>query len=205
VAVEQRVIGVLGMTDAVRPEAAAVINRLRELGIEDFALLTGDRPAAARQVGRAVGIDQVEAELRPGEKAEWLAAWRRRAQAKSKQPVRIGMVGDGINDAPALASADVGVALAAVGSDLAAEAGDLVILGEPLAHLPSLVQLSRETVRVIRQNILLFAFFVNFLGIVLTAWILPNWSETWHRRAPIAAAVFHQVGSVLVLLNSMRL
>jgi Cu+-exporting ATPase len=205
VAIDGRVSGVLGLRDTVRPEAAAVIGRLRELGIEDFAMLTGDRPAAARQVAAAVGISQIEAELRPAEKAQWLAAWRRRAQAGSQRPVRVGMVGDGINDAPALASADVGVALAGIGCDLAAEAGDLVILGEPLAHLPSLVLLARETVRVIRQNILLFAFFVNFLGIVLTAWILPGWSPAWHRRAPIAAAVFHQFGSVLVLLNSMRL
>jgi Cu+-exporting ATPase len=205
VAIDGQVRGVLGLRDTVRPEAAAVIGRLRELGIEDFAMLTGDRPAAARQVAEAVGISRIEAELRPAEKAQWLASWRRQAQADSQRPVRVGMVGDGINDAPALASADVGVALAGIGCDLAAEAGDLVILGEPLAHLPSLVLLARETVRVIRQNILLFAFFVNFLGIVLTAWIMPGWSPAWHRRAPIAAAVFHQFGSVLVLLNSMRL
>ncbi len=199
-----QLLGILGVRDTVRPEAADVVRRLRSLGIEDIAMLTGDRPATAAQVARDVGIDRWQAELRPAEKAQWLAAWHS-ANDRADNNAFVAMVGDGVNDAPALASADVGLALGGMGSPLAAEAGDLVLIGAPLAPLPGLVQLSRQTVRVIKQNIIVFAFFANILGIVLTAWIMPTWSEAWHRRSPIAAAIFHQLGSVLVLLNSMRL
>jgi Cu+-exporting ATPase len=155
-------------------------------------------------VAREVGIDRFEAELRPAEKASWLTLWRAHSTTTDDNAT-VGMVGDGVNDAPALASADVGLALGGVGSDLAADAGDLVILGSPLAPLPGLLLLARQTVQVIYENIIIFAFFVNILGIVLTAWIMPTWSAAWAQRAPVAAALFHQVGSVLVLLNAMRL
>jgi Cu+-exporting ATPase len=199
VAVDGQILGAIGVRDTIRPEAAGVVRELRALGVEQIVLLTGDRPAAAAEVARQLGVDRWQAELRPAEKARWLAEWRRDA------PTGVAMIGDGINDAPALAAADVGLALAGVGSDLAAEAGDLLLMGEPLAPLPDLLRLSRATVRVIRQNIIVFAFFVNFVGVALTAWIMPAWSEAWMRRAPVAAALFHQCGSVLVLLNAMRL
>lgn len=200
------VVGTIGVRDTVRPEAAQVIEQLRQLGIDQIVLLTGDRPAAAAQVARAVGITRYEAELRPADKAEWLKRWRSEdAGQRGGAPLGVGMIGDGVNDAPALATADVGLALAGVGSDLAAEAGDIVLMGDPLAPLPGLVGLARQTVRVIRQNIILFAFLLNFAGIALTGWIMPTWSVEWEQRSPVAAALFHQVGSVLVLLSAMRL
>ena len=92
------------------------------------------------------------------------------------------------------------------GTDVAAEAGDLVLMGDPLRPLPLLVRLSRETVKIIRQNILWFAFGVNAVGIVLTAWLWPLLlPPDWHSKAPIAAVIYHQLGSLAVLFNSMRL
>lgn len=208
------VIGVMGVGDTVRPEAAQTIEELRSLGIANFAVLSGDRPSTVRAVAAGLGIDRFAAELRPTEKANWLADWSDNSVAnlqtsekskKSKNQICVAMVGDGVNDAPALATCDVGIALRSIGSEIAAEAADVILLGDPLRPLPNIVRLARETVRVIYQNVILFAFAVNFLGVILTAWILPNWSEVWRQRSPAAAALFHQLGSLLVLLNAMRL
>lgn len=205
-----KVLGAIGVGDTIRPEGAEVIRQLRALGIRGFALLSGDRPSMVSAVAKAVGIERYAAELRPTEKANWIADWglEEAAEGASRETCRvrgIAMVGDGVNDAPALATADVGIALRSVGSEIAAEAGDVILLGDPLRPLPSVVGLARETVRVIYQNVVLFAFAVNLLGIALTAWIMPAWSDAWRQRSPVAAALFHQLGSLLVLLNAMRL
>ena len=134
-------------------------------------------------------IKQVEAELTPAAKAEWVH--RRQHEGRV-----VAMLGDGINDAPALAMADVGVALGGVGADIAAEAGSVILMGEPLAPLPEAIRLARRTVGVIRQNILVFAFGVNGVAVALAGLRLMG---------PVAAAIFHQVGSLLVLLNAIRL
>ena len=189
VAVDQQLVGVLGAVDKVRPEAHDVIHDLKHLHIKEIAILTGDRLSAARLVARKTHVKTVEAELLPRDKAAWIG----RAQASGK---RVAMVGDGINDAPALASAHVGIALGGIGADLAAEAGDLVILGEPLRNLPDLVKLSRATVAVIRQNILIFAFGLNAVAMASAALGILG---------PVPAAILHQAGSFLVLLNAMRL
>jgi Cu+-exporting ATPase len=198
VARQGRVLGVLGARDRVRPEAARVLQELRALGITDIALLTGDREASARSVASALDVTEVHAELLPPQKAEFLAAWQ--------QHHKVAMVGDGINDAPALARADVGLPIGGTGADIAAEAGDVVFMGDPLLPLPLLVRLSRETVRIIRQNILIFAFGVNAVGIVCTAWLWPLLAPPqWYEQSPVAAVVYHQLGSLAVLLNAMRL
>ncbi len=220
------VLGAIGVRDHLRVEAAEVLAQLRGLGIQRIALLTGDRPAAAAGVAAALGtssplpalgappeqaitqapadgggslLTEVRAELLPQQKAEFVADWQR-------QGLRVAMVGDGINDAPALARADVGLALAAAGTDVAAEAGDIVFMKDPLQSLPLLLRLSRETVRIIRQNIIVFAFGVNIVGVVLTAWLWPIFAPPdWYEQSPVVAVIYHQLGSLAVLLNAMRL
>ena len=157
---------------------------------------------AAAHVAQAVGIaaEDVHAGVLPEGKATVVADLARHGP--------VAMVGDGINDAPALASANVGLAVcpAGTGNDLAAEAGDIVLMGDPLENLPLLLNLARATERTIRQNILIFAFGVNLFGIVLTAWLWPFIAPAgWRLQSPLAAVIYHQFGSLLVLINSMRL
>jgi Cu+-exporting ATPase len=201
------VLGAIGARDRVRPEAAGVVAEIRSLGVADIALLTGDRPAVARSIGEALGIAEVHAGLLPQEKAEFIERWRQQPTGAAMDHRRVAMVGDGINDAPALAVADVGLAIGGAGADVAAEAGDVVLMGDPLRHLPLLVRLSRETVRIIHQNIVIFAFGVNIAGVVLTAWLWPllATSPEWYEQAPLAGVIYHQIGSLAVLLNAMRL
>jgi Cu+-exporting ATPase len=224
VACDGTLAGIISARDRVRPEAKGIIAELRGLGIDDIVLLSGDRRPVVEAVAQSLGVTQANAELLPQQKAEFIA----RLRAASPRPASssshtwfsqlagsaagyankgVAMVGDGINDALALARADVGLALGGTGTDVAAEAGDIVLMGDPLHYLPLLVRLSRQTVRIIRQNILLFAFGVNGLGIVLTAWLWPLLAATpeWHAQAPVAGVIYHQLGSLAVLLNAMRL
>jgi Cu+-exporting ATPase len=189
VVVDGCVAGLIGARDRVRPEAHDVVHELKHLGIKDLTILTGDRPAAAHRVAKKVHIKAVEAELTPAGKAEWVR--RRREEGRV-----VAMIGDGINDAPALAEADAGLALGGVGSDIAAEAGSIVLMGDPLEPLPGAIRLARQAVRVIRQNILVFAFGLNGVAVLLAGLRVLG---------PVAAAILHQVGSLLVLLNAIRL
>lgn len=188
--VERSILGLIGVRDTLRPEARAVLEQLRPLGIGAVALLTGDRrPAAEAALGGLGAIDHVEAELSPLDKARWISE-----QVQAGR--RVAMVGDGVNDAPALAAATVGIALGRAGSDLAAEAGDLVLMGDPLAPLPALLRLSRKLVQVIRQGIYVFAFGMNGLGVLLGAigWL-----------SPVGGALFHEAASLAVMLSALRL
>jgi Cu+-exporting ATPase len=156
-------------------------------------------------VAEQLPITEFHAELFPAQKAEWIATQSEKAAATDSY---VAFVGDGINDAPALARAGVGIAIGGGrGTDMAAEAGDIVMMGEPLKPLPLLVRLARETVRIIRQNILIFAFAVNLVGVLLTGWLWPLFatSPDWYESAPLVGVVYHQFASLAVLLNSMRL
>ena len=189
VAVDGQVVGLLGARDRVRREAHDVVHDLKHLGLKDLTILTGDRPAPARSVGKKVHIKTVEAELTPADKADWV-------HKKQHEGKVVAMIGDGINDAPALAMADVGIALGGVGTDIAAEAGSIVLMGDPLAPLPDAITLARRTVRNIRQNIIVFAFGLNGLAVLLAGLRVLG---------PVAAAIVHQIGSLLVILNAIRL
>lgn len=189
-AVEDQILGVIGVRDAVRPESHSVLADLRSEGISQVIVLTGDREPAAREIAAALGyVDEIHADLLPADKARWIEA----EHAKGRH---VAMVGDGVNDAPALATATVGLALGGVGSDIAAEAGDLVLMGDPLRPLPGLLRLSRQLVSNIRQSIFIFAFGFNALGMLLSVVGVLN---------PVAAAVFHEISSLAVMLNAMRL
>ena len=190
VAVGGRVIGIVGVRDSVRESAREVIDQLRDSGISTFALLTGDREAAAQELQKSLPtFDSIEAGLLPADKAAWI-------ENAEQSGRRVAMIGDGVNDAPALATATVGIALGGVGSEIAADAGDLILMGDPLKPLPGLLRLSRRLVLTIRQSIYLFAFGMNGCGMVLGATGILS---------PGAAAIFHEVASLAVMINALRL
>lgn len=187
VAVDGRVLGAVSVADTLREEAPEVIRRLREVGMGRIAMLTGDSPRVARAVARRLGIEEVYPGLLPEDKV------REVAKAVDAGLV-VGMVGDGVNDAPALARSSVGVAMGAAGSDVAVETADVALMSDNLMNLPFTVALSRSSRRVIYENIA-FAIAFNVLMVILSGlgWLPMVWG-----------AVLHQVSSLGVILNSMR-
>lgn len=193
VAVEGRYAGLLTARDGVRPGAAEAVSRLKRMGMR-VAMLTGDNRAAADEVARAVGLDETYAELLPEAKLA-------KIRELQTQGCKIAMVGDGINDAAALAQADAGLAIG-TGTDLAREAGDAILLrGEPLQIVTALT-LARNTLRVMRQN-LGWALGYNAIGIPIAAGALYPWTGLLLNPAVAAAAM--ALSSVSVLANSLRL
>uniref|UniRef100_A0A7C2PI43 P-type Zn(2+) transporter n=1 Tax=Schlesneria paludicola TaxID=360056 RepID=A0A7C2PI43_9PLAN len=190
VGVDGRCVGVIGVRDVMRQESGAVLASLRRLGIERFALLTGDRTPPTESVVRELGgLAHVATEQSPADKTAWITAQQTSGR-------RVAMVGDGVNDAPALAAADVGIVVGRPGADLAAEAGDVLLLGDPLRTLPGLLQLARAMVRNIETSIVLFAGGMNGLGVLASS---TGWMD------PVVAALFHEFASLAVMINAMRL
>jgi len=188
VAAEGKAIGILGVADTVRKEMKQAVLGFREAGVERIVMLTGDGEAAARRVASSVGIEEWQARLLPRQKVESI----KRLQAEG---YKVAMLGDGINDGPALAQADVGVAMGVAGTDLAMEAADIVLMTDDMLKAVDAIRLSRKTLRTIRQN-LFFALFFNLIGIAAAATGVLS---------PIGAALFHNIGSVGVVVNSARL
>jgi Cd2+/Zn2+-exporting ATPase len=143
---ERGALGVIAVSDPLRPAAPAALAGLRAAGVEHLAMLTGDNAATAAAVGAAAGVDDVRAGLLPADKVAAIHELQDRHGA-------VGMVGDGVNDAPALAAATLGIAMGAAGTDAAIDTADIALMGDDLEALPRLVRLSRRTGRIIRQNI----------------------------------------------------
>jgi Cu+-exporting ATPase len=195
VAEEGALVGLIGLSDTLRDEARAVVAQLRAAGLE-VVLLSGDQQAAAELVGREVGIERVLAPLLPAEKLEEL----RRLQAGGRL---VGMVGDGINDAPALAQADVGFALG-TGTDVAMEAADVTLVGGRLRSVPAALAASRATLRNIRQN-LVGAFAYNLVAIVIATGALVPLFGPHALLSPLVAGAAMSLSSLTVVVNALRL
>lgn len=187
------VIAYFGIADTLKAGAVEAIARLHKLGIQ-VAMLTGDHRQTARYIGKKAGIDQVIAEVLPADKAH-------EVEKLKKQGHRVAMVGDGVNDAPALATADVGIAMG-TGTDVAIESAGITLLGGNIEKLPQAFVLARTTMSVIKQN-LFWAFFYNVVGIPIAAGILyPLLGIMLNPGIAGAAMAF---SSVSVVLNSLRL
>ena len=191
VAVDGVYMGHIVISDQVKEGAKETLRDLKAAGVRKTVMLTGDSQAVGQAVARQLGLDEVHAELLPGDKVDQV---ERLLQSKGPKE-QLVFVGDGINDAPVLSRADIGVAMGAMGSDAAIEAADIVLMDDDLKKLPVAVRIARKTLRIVRENIV-FALAVKFLVLILSA--LGKANMWW--------AVFADVGvSVIAILNSMRM
>jgi Zn2+/Cd2+-exporting ATPase len=184
----QQVMGVIAIADQVRPEAAGAITQLKKLGIEHIIMLTGDNHRTAYSIAQAIGVDQVYAELLPEDKLHII----RQLQNQYKT---VAMVGDGINDAPALAQASVGIAMGVAGSDVALETADIVLVADRLEKIAAAVKLGRRSQRVVQQNI---GFAIGFIVLLIAV------NFVGEITLPIGV-VGHEGSTVLVILSGLRL
>ena len=186
----EQVLAIIALQDAVRPTSHQTIQALQSLGIKETVMLTGDNQASAEQIGREVGVSAVKANLMPADKCQEIQT----LQATFGRG-RVAMIGDGVNDAPALAMANVGIAMGVAGTDTALETADITLMGDDLAKLPFIVRLSRRTLRTIKQNIT-FSLALKVIALLL---VIPGWLTLW-------IAILADMGAtILVTLNGIRL
>jgi len=188
VAYKDSVLGIVAIADTVRPEAAQAIARLKQLGIEAVVMLTGDNERTAQRIAEELGVDRVYAELLPEDKVNVIQRLQRQYQT-------VAMVGDGINDSPALAQASVGIAMGATGSDVAMETADVVLMADRLERLEHALRLGRRSQAIVKQNI---AFALGFIVLLLIA----NFAS--HISLPLGV-IGHEGSTVLVTLSGLRL
>jgi len=188
VAYKDSVLGIIAIADTVRPEAAQAIARLKQLGIEAVVMLTGDNERTAQRIAEELGVDRVYAELLPEDKVNVIQRLQRQYQT-------VAMVGDGINDGPALAQASVGIAMGATGSDVALETADVVLMADRLEKLEHAVRLGRRSQAIVKQNI---TFALGFIVLLLIA----NFAS--HITLPVGV-IGHEGSTVLVMLSGLRL
>jgi Cd2+/Zn2+-exporting ATPase len=185
---DKEILALIAVADEVRESSRSVVERLHQLGIKQTFLLTGDNQETAAAIGRQVGVSRLEAELLPEDKLKSV-------KKIMKQFGSVAMVGDGINDAPALASATVGIAMGGAGTDTALETADIALMNDDLTKLPFTIKLSRKTLQIIKQNIT-FSIVVKLLALLL---VVPGWLTLW-------IAIFADMGTtLLVTLNGLRL
>ena len=190
VAKQNLFLGAIVIADTVKPEAKRAIRQLKNSGVRKTVMLTGDRRDVGEAVAAELGIDQVYTELLPGDKVEKVEG----LLAELGEKERLGFVGDGINDAPVLGRADIGIAMGSMGSDAAIEAADIVLMDDDIMKIPSVIRIAGQTMKIVKQNIV-FALTVKALVLFLGALGMANMWE----------AVFADVGvSVIAILNSMR-
>jgi Cd2+/Zn2+-exporting ATPase len=188
VGTQTRVLGVIALADTPRQAAKDAVEKLRRAGVRQVAMLTGDNPRTAAAISRQVGVDTFHAGLLPADKLEAI-------KRMSIESGPVAMVGDGVNDAPALAAADVGIAMGVAGTDAALEVADVALMSDDLSRLDYAVRLSRETLKTIRQNIGVS------LGVKAVALALATLGTL-----PLWGAIAADMGvSLLVTLNGMRL
>jgi len=180
--------GLVSVADAPRQGVAESINDLRGVGVNNVVMLTGDNSTTALAVAKQAGITEVGSGLLPAGKVEYVKSLKSNGN-------RILMVGDGINDAPALAAAHVGVAMGKTGTDVAIETADIVLISDDLGKVPQIIDIGRRTVSLIKQNIMI-AMAVNIIGVILAASGAIN---------PVLAATIHEGNAMFVVLNSARL
>lgn len=188
VATNEALIGLIAVADQVRRQSSSVIKRLYDLGIKKTIMLTGDNEATGKAISKKLGLNEARTELLPEDKLKTI-------QKLQKQYGNVAMVGDGINDAPALATATVGIAMGSAGTDAALESADIALMGDNLEKLPYVITLGRKALNVIKQNIS-FALGLKIIALLL---VIPGWLTLW-------LAIVADVGAtLLVVLNSMRL
>lgn len=195
VAVDSSYLGKIYIADEIKENSHEAIMKMKEEGVKEIVMLTGDSRPVAEEVGEILGVDRVYSELLPANKVEKVEELLRGLKKDGKQSSYLAFVGDGINDAPVLSRSDVGIAMGGMGSDAAIEAADIVIMDDDLAKIPRVISIGRRTVRIATQNIA-FALGVKILVLLLSAFGFAN---MW-------AAVFADVGvTVICIVNAMRL
>jgi Cd2+/Zn2+-exporting ATPase len=188
VAISGEIAGLMIISDSIRPESKDAITHLKQLGIQATMLISGDNQATADAVGKSLGVDQVFANTLPEQKLSLIEKYQ-------KKGLKVAYVGDGVNDAPALAKADVGIAMGTVGTNVAMETADIVLLTDKIERLPYLVDLSLKSLRVIRNNVI-FSMSINILSVVLSMTGVIG---------PVVGAIMHEVSALPVVANSARL